>query len=47
MLSSWHSTSTERMAASGKPTPIWHALNGVRYNDTTINTNSNGQIAAS
>jgi peptidoglycan/xylan/chitin deacetylase (PgdA/CDA1 family) len=30
--------------ASGEPIQIWHALNGVRYNDTTIDTNSNGQI---
>ncbi|MGA7075554.1 MAG: Ig-like domain-containing protein, partial [Halobacteriota archaeon] len=30
--------------ASGKPIQIWHTLDGVRCNDTTINTDSNGQI---
>jgi peptidoglycan/xylan/chitin deacetylase (PgdA/CDA1 family) len=30
---------------SGKPVQIWHTLNGVRYNDTTIATDDYGQIA--
>ena len=31
-------------AESGKPIQIWHTLNGVRYNDTTIETDGNGQV---
>jgi peptidoglycan/xylan/chitin deacetylase (PgdA/CDA1 family) len=31
-------------AKSGTPVQIWHTLNGVRYNDTTIDTDGNGQI---
>ncbi|MGA3199639.1 MAG: Ig-like domain-containing protein [Halobacteriota archaeon] len=42
---SWWNPATGKWVAvttSGEPIQIWHTLNGVRYNDTTINTNSSG-----
>ena len=43
---SWLDPATNQWVAvaSDKPIQIWHTLDGVRYNDTTINTDSNGQI---
>ncbi|MGZ7179219.1 MAG: DUF2334 domain-containing protein [Halobacteriota archaeon] len=40
-------TTTNRWVAmeSDKPVQIWHTLNGVRYNDTTIETDGTGQIS--
>jgi len=29
---------------SGKPVQIWHTINGVRYNDSTVETDDNGQV---
>jgi len=43
---SWSNPATsQRLPVTGKPIQIWHTLNGVRYNDTTINTNSSGTAA--
>ena len=39
---SWWNPATGKWVAvttSGEPIQVWHTLNGVRYNDTTINTN--------
>ena len=43
-LSWWNPATSQWVAvtASGKPIQIWHTLNGVRYNDTTIYTNASG-----
>ena len=43
-LSWWNPATSQWVAVttSSEPIQIWHTLNGVRYNDTTINTNSSG-----
>ena len=41
-LSWWNPTTSQWLTVTGQPIQIWHTLNGVRYNDTTINTNNSG-----
>jgi peptidoglycan/xylan/chitin deacetylase (PgdA/CDA1 family) len=45
-LTTFNTTTNHWVAVeSGKQVQIWHTLNGTRYNDTTIETDSNGQIS--
>jgi uncharacterized membrane protein len=45
VAATWQASNIGTIPLSGKPVTIFYYFNGVRYNDTTQLTNSNGQIA--
>jgi hypothetical protein len=40
----WNSATKKWLPVTGKPVTIWHYLNGVRYNDKTLYTDSSGKV---